>query len=109
MKYNKYTNVASSNINELNQSVNDLISKGCEPIGGLGILLGDTVVYYQTMIVKDETNAILGYYIENKEPDYLDEVRRLAKEGKVLEAVKLYKEKSGVGLFEAKNWVDQNC
>ena len=110
MKYNKYTNVLRNKLDELNQTVNDLISKGCEPIGGLSVtIIGDKVFYHQTLIVEDETNAILGYYIEDQEPDYLNEVRRLTKEGKVLEAVKLYKEKSGVGLFEAKNWVDQNC
>jgi hypothetical protein len=110
MKYNKYSNVLRNNIDELNQTVNDLISKGCTPIGGLGLInIGDKVFYYQTMVVEDESNAIFGYYLENQEPEYLNEVRSLAKEGKVLDAVKLYKEKADVGLFEAKTWVDQNC
>jgi hypothetical protein len=67
MKYNKYTNVVGLHIMELNRSVNDMISKGCKPIGGLVIHhIGDTMYYIQTMVVEDETNAILGYYIDSE-------------------------------------------
>ena len=110
MKFIRYTNVLRDDLGELNQEVNNLISKGCSPIGGLGLIhIGQKLFYYQTIVVEDENHDVLGYYIENKEPDYLEEVRRLVKERKLFEAVKLYKDKVGIGLAEAKAWVETNC
>jgi hypothetical protein len=110
MKYNRYTNVLRDNIDDLNQVVNDLIAQGCSVVGGLGMIhLSTKLFYYQTIIVEDENNEALGNYTVPKEPDYLAEVRRLALHGQKLEAVKLYKDMTGLGLKEAKDWVDLNC
>lgn len=110
MKYNRYTNVLRDNIDELNQVVNDLIAQGCSVVGGLGMIhLSTKLFYYQTIIVEDENNDVLGEYKVSEAPDYVAEVKRLAKLGNKLEAVKLYKDMTGIGLSEAKEWVDTNC
>ena len=33
MKYNKYKNIMNKDLNSLDQTINDFISKGCKPIG----------------------------------------------------------------------------
>ena len=111
MKFNRYTNVLGDNIDELNQAVNDIIAKGGSVIGGLGMIhLSQKLLYYQTIIVEDENNDVLGdYIVVSEKPDYLEEVKRLAQQGNKLEAVKLYKDMTGLGLKEAKDWVDINC
>jgi hypothetical protein len=110
MKYNRYSNVLSVDLEELNYRVNELISKGCSPIGGMVIIqIGQKLFYNQTIVVDSENNNVLGEYEIYKEPSYIEEVRRLAKEGRKLEAVQLYKENTGMGLKESKDWVDSNC
>jgi hypothetical protein len=111
MKFNRYTNVLRDNIDELNQAVNDIIAKGGSVMGGLGMIhLSQKLFYYQTIVVEDENNDVLGdYLVVSQNLDYLEEVKRLAQQGNKLEAVKLYKDMTGLGLKDAKDWVDINC
>ena len=49
MKFIRYTNVLRDDLDELNQEVNNLISKGCSHNGGLGLIhIGQKLFYYQT-------------------------------------------------------------
>lgn len=70
---------------------------------------GEILFYYQTKFVDDENNYILAEYVDLNEHSFFEEVKKLAKEGKKLEAVVLFKYKSGMGLKESKDWVDNNC
>ncbi len=108
MKYNRYSNVFREDLVELTYQVNELISKGCSPIGGMVIIqIGQKLFYNQTVVVDSENNNVLGEV--DVDPSYIREVRRLAKEGKKLQAVILYKENTGMGLKESSDWVDSNC
>ena len=40
-------------------------------------------------------------------PDYENEIRELKRKGNQIQAIKRYREITGAGLFEAKNYVDQ--
>ena len=59
------------------------------------------------MTVNDESNDALGE--KTIEEEYIIEVKKLALSGNKLVAVKLLKEKTGMDLREAKEWVDRNC
>ena len=71
------------------------------------IAINTNVFWIQTIIVNDDSNSVLGDF--DVIPPYLIEVRQLAAAGNKLAAVKLYKESTGLGLKEAKDWVDNNC
>jgi len=117
MKYNKYKNISSGDLNSLDDKINDYISKGCKPIGGVSVVVGTkNVIYVQTIAVDfeynlkqhadNDSNNILGEF--KSVPEYLTKVRELAV-SKKLAAVKLLMAESGMDLKEAKNWVDTNC
>jgi ribosomal protein L7/L12 len=59
------------------------------------------------LTVNDESNDALGE--KTIEEEYIIEVKKLALSGNKLVAVKLLKEKTGMDLREAKEWVDRNC
>ena len=108
MKYNKYKNIWNKDLNSLDQAINDFIAKGCKPLGGVSIVVGDkNMIYVQTITVDNDSNNVLGEF--NTDPSYLIEVRELASSGNKLSAVKLLKDKTDMGLKEAKEWVDNNC
>jgi len=108
MKYNRYCNILREDLEELAQIVNSLVSKGCTPLGGLTVIqAGQKVFYNQTVVVEDENNNTLGVYVPGE--SFLKDVMQLIKEGKKLQAVKLYSDKTGISLSEAKDWVDSNC
>ena len=108
MKYKKYLNVVNQDITLLDHQVNEFISKGCKVVGNVNsITLNAKVFWIQTIIVNDDSNSALGDF--GVIPPYLIEVRQLAAAGNKLAAVKLYKESTGLGLKEAKEWVDNNC
>lgn len=117
MKYNKYKNICSGDLSTLDVKINNFISKGCKPIGGVSVVVGTSnIIYVQTITVDleyhdnqhadNDSKNILGEY--KSEPEYLTEVRELAVSQK-LAAVKLLIDKSGMSLKEAKDWVDTNC
>ena len=62
-------------------------------------------MYLQAVIVDDDSNNSLGVF--NSEPEYFAEVRDLAVFKKLV-AIKLLMEKSGMGLKDSKDWVDEN-
>ncbi len=108
MKYNKYKNISNKDLSSLAKTVNDFISKGCKPLGGVTVVVGvSNIIYVQTIIVDNDSNNALGEF--NSEPWYFREVRELASSGNKLSAVKLLKEETGIDLREAKEWVDNNC
>ena len=108
MKYNKYKNISNKDLSSLAKTVNDFISKGCKPLGGVTVVVGvSNIIYVQTIIVDNDSNNALGEF--NSEPSYFREVRELASSGNKLSAVKLLKEETGIDLREAKEWVDNNC
>jgi hypothetical protein len=108
MKYNKYKNILNKDLNSLDQTINDFISKGCKPIGGVSIVVGvKNILYVQTITVDSDSNSVLGEI--NSEPLYFRKVRELASSGNKLSAVKLLKDETGMDLREAKEWVDNNC
>jgi hypothetical protein len=108
MKYNSYKTISSHNLDFLNIEVNDFISKGCLPLGGVSSVNdGKNILFLQTLTVNDESNDALGE--KTIEEEYIIEVKKLALSGNKLVAVKLLKEKTGMDLREAKEWVDRNC
>ena len=108
MKNNKYKNIWNKDLNSLDHTINDFISKGCKPLGGVSVVVGDkNIIYVQTIAVDNDSNNILGEF--NSEPLYLREVRELASSGNKLSAVKLLKDETGMDLKEAKEWIDNNC
>ena len=108
MKYKKYLNVVDEDITQLDHRVNEFISKGCKVVGNVNsIAINTNVFWIQTIIVNDDSNSVLGDF--DVIPSYLIEVKQLAAAGNKLAAVKLYKESTGLGLKEAKDWVDNNC
>ena len=106
MKYKQYKNIVASNLDDLDNKVNDLIKKGCSPVGGLSTLQNSNGVYYIQTVNSSNPNEALGEL--GTLPGYIAEVRMLAKTQK-LAAVKLYMNNTGLGLREAKDWVDNNC
>lgn len=56
--------------------------------------------------VERKLDVIMAHLGIAAEPEAHDEVRRLAQEGKVIEAIKLYRDQTGAGLAEAKQHVD---
>ena len=108
MKNNKYSNIMDKDIINLDRKINKLISEGCKAMGNVQCvkLSNGSVWWIQTVTVDDDSNNSLGVF--NSEPEYFAEVRDLAV-SKKLAAVKLLMEKSGMGLKDSKDWVDENC
>ncbi|HEX4145257.1 MAG TPA: ribosomal protein L7/L12 [Pirellulales bacterium] len=40
-------------------------------------------------------------------PNWKDEIRRLLAEGRKIDAIKLYRQETGLGLTEAKDWIER--
>ena len=107
MKYNSYKTISNHNLDSLNIEVNNFISKGCVPLGGVSSVNdGKNILFLQTLTVNDESNDALGE--KTFEEEYIIEVKKLALSGSKLRAVELLKEKIGMSLIEAKEWVDRN-
>ena len=55
------------NITELDARVNEYISEGCKVVGNVNCvkLNGGEVWFVQTIIVDDDSNAVLGEFISN--------------------------------------------
>ena len=107
MKYNSYKTISSHNLDFLNIEVNDFISKGCLPLGGVSSVNdGKNILFLQTLTVNDESNDALGE--KTIEEEYIIKVKKIALSGSKLNAVKLLKEKTGMGHLQAKEWVDHN-
>ena len=64
------------------------------------------ILFLQTLTVNDESNDALGE--KTFEEEYIIEVKKLALSGSKLDAVKLLKEKTGMGFIEAREWVERN-
>jgi len=58
------------------------------------------------LTVNDESNDALGE--KTIEEEYIIKVKKIALSGSKLNAVKLLKEKTGMGHLQAKEWVDHN-
>jgi len=107
MKYNSYKTISNHNLDSLNIEVNNFISKGCVPLGGVSSVNdGKNILFLQTLTVNDESNDALGE--KTFEEEYIIEVKKLALSGSKLDAVKLLKEKTGMGFIEAREWVERN-
>ena len=107
MKYNSYKTISNHNLDSLNIEVNDFISKGCVALGGVSSVNdGKNILFLQTLTVNDESNDALGE--KTFEEEYIIEVKKLALSGSKLDAVKLLKEKTGMGFIEAREWVERN-
>jgi hypothetical protein len=104
MKYNKYKNVWNKDLNQLDRKVNEFISIGCKPIGGVSVVVSNSnVIYNQTIIVESDSNDALGKVFT--EPAWTEEVLRLyADRETALAARDLLIEKTGMSNDEAMQW-----
>jgi len=103
MKYNKYKNVWNKDLNELDRKVNEFITKGCKPIGGVSVVVyNSNVIYNQTIIVESDSNDSLGKVLT--EAPWTEEVVRLL-DRSVSDAIALLREKTGMSFDEAYAWL----
>lgn len=100
----RYKNIYSSSMLEIESRVNISIEKGYIPIGAMAIIkIGEQFVYNQTIYCDNPENPNLE---EDNYSETMVEAKRLKNGGFSLEAVKLVKELTGLGLKEAKDLVD---
>ena len=86
---------------QLESQVNQYMKMNFKLIGGLSTHLstsgsGEITYYFQ---------SVYGYPVS----EYFVEVKGLAGAGNKLAAIKLLMKKSGMGLKDSKDWVDENC
>ena len=102
----QYLNINSTSMVFLERDVNNFINKGFLPIGGVTFIkVGDIYVFNQTVFCDNPDNENLDESLFFDSELNL-KLRKLKKEGKVLEAVKLAKDTLGVDLNDAKDFVD---
>lgn len=72
----------------------------------MGLFGPDPTVMMRLARIEKKLDALLAAAgLSTDEPDHAD-IRDLARRGRAIEAIKLYRERTGCGLAEAKAYVD---
>lgn len=97
---------SSSNTSNINASVADELKKLAD-LKSQGILTQEEFDQQKAKLLSSPTsNNAIDFQEETLEDDLSPELRRLINEGRIIEAIKVYKDSTGVSLVEAKDFID---